>query len=58
MGKRRIPTTSGDGHVGWWVNAGLGVLERDPRTPFEVGGERGAELGVGGKPDVVGAAGE
>jgi hypothetical protein len=38
------------------VDAGLGVLERDPRAPLEVCGERGAELGVGGEPDFVGTA--
>ena len=38
--------------------AGLGVVHRDPRSPLDVGDERGPELGIVGQPRVVGGEAE
>ena len=65
-GDRRPPETSGSvrrsdapapaGHrrVVDHVRAGLGVVQRQPRPPFDVAHEGSPELRVGGQPRVVG----
>ena len=56
--RRFAPAPSRDRSVLADISAGLRVVERDPRPPFDIRHEGGTKLRVIWEPSVVGGAGE